>query len=159
MQVRVCHLRLLQHDSCFFVSANRFVSEIASQAPQPLNEQQQNSIPTKAADKPKRDWIRFSNKINIHQQWIRSVDEPNPNSDNRKSVGPLIDVGSLILFEDNHLLVLLKPTMTLVQGDLGGENNLLDAAKEFLVQRDRKRGEAFLGTLDDENDKWYLNDI
>ena len=157
MQARVCRLQLLQHDSCFFVSTNRFVSEIASQASQPLNEQQQNSIPIKAADKPKREWIRFSHKINIHQQWIRSMDETNPNPDNRKSVAPLIDVGSLILFEDNHLLVLLKPNNTLVQGDLGGADNLLDAAKEFLVQRDKKRGEAFLGTLDKVNDKWYLN--
>lgn len=144
MQVRGLALRLLKHDFNANASTKRALSDIAAQAPRPFNEQQYSSIETKSANTVKREWIRFSSTKN---QVL----------DSRPSAALPIDVGSLILFEDNHLLVLLKPNMTLVQGDLGRASNLLDSAKEFLVKRDKKRGEAFLGTRDEIKDKWYLN--
>ena len=144
MQTRATRFRLLKHFDGTSISTNRFVSEIASQTTQPSHEQQHNSVQIKSTDKVKKEWIRFSSYNN-------------PVLDHRISAAPSIDVGSLILFEDNHLLVLLKPNMALVQGDLGGASNLLDSAKDFLAQRDKKRGEAFLGTPDEGNYKWYPN--
>jgi 23S rRNA-/tRNA-specific pseudouridylate synthase len=58
-----------------------------------------------------------------------------------------VDVGSLILFEDNHLLVLNKVAGVLTQGDKSESHSLLDMAKKFLVHRDRKDGDAYLGLV------------
>lgn len=58
-----------------------------------------------------------------------------------------VDVGSLILFEDNHLLVLNKCPGMLTQGDKSESHSLLDMAKRFLVQRDKKDGDAYLGLV------------
>ena len=140
MQPRVLMFRLVKHSYGISVSTNRFLSGIASQAPPLSNTIHHTSIQTKPADTVKKEWIRFSNS-----------------DSNQKSSATPIDVESLILFEDNHLLVLLKPNMTLIQGDVGGSSNLLDSAKQFLVQRNKKPGEAFLGTRDKVSNKWYLN--
>jgi 23S rRNA pseudouridine1911/1915/1917 synthase len=52
-----------------------------------------------------------------------------------------------ILYEDNHLLVVVKPPNTAVQADASGDAALLDQAKDFLKQRDGKPGEAWLGLV------------
>ena len=140
MQPRVLMFRVMKHSYGIFASTNRFLSGIASQAPPISNTLQHTSIRTKSADTVKKEWIRFFNS-----------------DSNQKSSATPIDVESLIIFEDNHLLVLLKPNMTLIQGDLGGASNLLDSAKEFLVQRNKKPGGAFLGTRDKVSNRWYLN--
>lgn len=84
----------------------------------------------------------------------------------------IIDIASRILYEDNHILVINKPSGTLVQG--GGNdhhhhrlpslhssssndqnnnnnnndpNNLLDEIKSYLIQRDNKTGQAWLGLV------------
>ena len=65
-----------------------------------------------------------------------------------------VDIGSRILFEDNHLIVINKPSGSLVQGDdqrLASKEkrmeNLLDEIKSYLVQRDAKKGQAWLGLV------------
>lgn len=63
----------------------------------------------------------------------------------KKNIIPDLDIASLILYEDNHLLVLNKPPVVLTQGDVTGSSNLLDRAKEHLVLRNKKVGEAYLG--------------
>lgn len=52
-----------------------------------------------------------------------------------------------ILYEDNHLLVVNKRCGDLVQRDPSGKLGLEDEIKKFLVQRDQKPGEAFLGVV------------
>lgn len=52
-----------------------------------------------------------------------------------------------VLFEDNHLLGLYKPAGLAVQGDITGEDSLLDLAKEWLKERYRKPGKVFLGLV------------
>jgi 23S rRNA pseudouridine1911/1915/1917 synthase len=52
-----------------------------------------------------------------------------------------------VFHEDNHLLVLYKPAGLLVQGDESGGANLLDLAKEWIRQRHRKPGRAFIGMV------------
>ena len=54
---------------------------------------------------------------------------------------------SIVLFEDNHLLVVAKPPGLLVQGDRTGRPNLLDLAKEYIRVKHQKPGRAWLGLV------------
>jgi 23S rRNA pseudouridine1911/1915/1917 synthase len=53
----------------------------------------------------------------------------------------------LILYEDNHLLIVDKPAGLLTQGDASGRPSLLDNIKAFLKRRDRKPGNVFVGMV------------
>ncbi|MEW6264746.1 MAG: RluA family pseudouridine synthase [Thermodesulfobacteriota bacterium] len=52
-----------------------------------------------------------------------------------------------IIYEDNHLLVVVKPAGTLAQGDATGRPNLLDQAKADLKVRHGRPGRVFLGLV------------
>lgn len=52
-----------------------------------------------------------------------------------------------VLYEDNHLLVVEKPRNMPVQEDASGDLDLLNAAKQFLVEKYNKPGAAFLGLV------------
>ena len=52
-----------------------------------------------------------------------------------------------ILYEDNHLLVVVKPPGTLAQGDSTHRPNLLDQAKDYIRITYNKPGRAFLGLV------------
>ena len=50
-----------------------------------------------------------------------------------------------ILFEDNHLLIVNKPSGLLVQGDKTGDNSLLDIGKSYIKEKYNKSGKVYLG--------------
>lgn len=50
-----------------------------------------------------------------------------------------------ILYEDNHLIAVNKPSGVLVQGDKTGDMPLSEMVKQFLVKKYKKEGEAYLG--------------
>ncbi|MBR5974755.1 MAG: RluA family pseudouridine synthase [Clostridiales bacterium] len=52
-----------------------------------------------------------------------------------------------ILYEDNHLLVAVKPAGVLSQSDSTGDPDMLTLLKAYLVDKYRKPGEAYLGLL------------
>ncbi len=52
-----------------------------------------------------------------------------------------------ILFEDNHLLVAVKPAGVLSQADITGEPDMLSLLKKYLIESKNKPGEAYLGLL------------
>lgn len=52
-----------------------------------------------------------------------------------------------ILFEDNHLLVAVKPAGVLSQSDMTGSPDMLTLLKAYLVEKYKKPGEAYLGLL------------
>ncbi len=52
-----------------------------------------------------------------------------------------------VLYEDNHLLVLVKPPGLATMGVAGGEPTLLSLAKEYLKGRYHKPGNAYLGVV------------
>lgn len=52
-----------------------------------------------------------------------------------------------ILFEDNHLLVIEKPSGIAVMGGKGIKINLLDQLKEWLARTYKKPGNVFLGLV------------
>lgn len=52
-----------------------------------------------------------------------------------------------VFYEDNHLLVLYKPSGLLTQGDLSKEPCLLDLAKQWIKIKYEKPGNVFLGLV------------
>ena len=53
--------------------------------------------------------------------------------------------GLEVIFEDNHLLAVNKPSGILVQGDKTGDQPISEQAKEYLIRQYEKTGEAFIG--------------
>jgi len=51
----------------------------------------------------------------------------------------------VVLYEDNHLLVVNKPPGMLVQKDRSGNKCVLDLMKVFIARRDAKSGNVFMG--------------
>lgn len=52
-----------------------------------------------------------------------------------------------IVYEDNHLLVVSKPSGMLVQGDQTGDKTLLDFCKEYIAEKYQKPGKVFLAPV------------
>lgn len=52
-----------------------------------------------------------------------------------------------ILFEDNHLIAVNKPSGLLVQGDETGDTSLADLTKEYIKHKYQKPGAVFLGVI------------
>lgn len=52
-----------------------------------------------------------------------------------------------ILYEDNHLLAVVKPVGLLVQGDRTGDKTLLDVCKAYLKEKYQKPGNVYLGLV------------
>lgn len=52
-----------------------------------------------------------------------------------------------ILYEDNHLLAVFKPTGVATMGLPGGHGTLLEMAKEYIKKRYQKPGNAYLGVV------------
>jgi len=52
-----------------------------------------------------------------------------------------------ILYEDNHLLVAVKPCNLLTQGDRTGDADMLTALKGYIKQAYNKPGEVYLGLV------------
>ena len=52
-----------------------------------------------------------------------------------------------VLYEDNHLIAVIKPAGVLVQGDITGDKCLMDEVKEYLKEKYNKPGNVFLGLL------------
>jgi len=59
----------------------------------------------------------------------------------------LNDITPLILYEDNHLIVALKPPRMLTQGDATGDPDLLSLLKAYIKEKYEKPGEAYLGLV------------
>lgn len=52
-----------------------------------------------------------------------------------------------IVFEDNHLLVAVKPVDIPVQADESGDPDMLSMLKQYLVEKYNKSGDAYLGLV------------
>jgi len=52
-----------------------------------------------------------------------------------------------VLYEDNHLLVVLKPAGVLIQGDSTGDTTLLEFSKAYIKEKYKKPGNVFLGLV------------
>lgn len=53
----------------------------------------------------------------------------------------------VILYEDNHIIVVLKPQNVPCCPDESGDDNLLDAVKRYLKEEYKKEGNAFAGLV------------
>ena len=52
-----------------------------------------------------------------------------------------------IVYEDNHILVVVKPYDVPVQADESGDPDMLTMLKQYLVEKYNKPGEAYLGLV------------
>lgn len=52
-----------------------------------------------------------------------------------------------ILYEDNHIIVVVKPFNVLSQGDSTGDKSLLDMVKEYIKVKYNKPGNVYLGLV------------
>ena len=52
-----------------------------------------------------------------------------------------------ILYEDNHIIAVNKPSCEPVQGDNTGDKSLLDEVKAYIKVRDNKPGNVYLGLI------------
>jgi len=59
----------------------------------------------------------------------------------------MTDFPPTILYEDNHLLALLKPAGVLTMGDDTGDETMVDVAREYLRVKYNKPGNVFVGVV------------
>ncbi len=52
-----------------------------------------------------------------------------------------------VLYEDNHIIAVVKPAGVLTQGDRTGDENLMDMVKDYLKGKYKKQGNVFLGLV------------
>jgi 23S rRNA pseudouridine1911/1915/1917 synthase len=52
-----------------------------------------------------------------------------------------------VLYEDNHIIAVVKPAGVLTQGDRTGDLNLMDMVKSYLKEKYKKPGNVFLGLV------------
>ena len=52
-----------------------------------------------------------------------------------------------VLYEDNHIIAVLKPAGVLTQGDRTGDKSLMDMVKDYLKEKYKKPGNVFLGLV------------
>ena len=52
-----------------------------------------------------------------------------------------------ILYEDNHIIVVLKPQMVACCHEESGDSNLFDCVKEYIKVTYNKQGNAYLGLI------------
>jgi 23S rRNA pseudouridine1911/1915/1917 synthase len=52
-----------------------------------------------------------------------------------------------VLYEDNHIIAVVKPAGLLTQGDRTGEPCLMDEVKKYLKEKYKKPGNVFLGLV------------
>ena len=52
-----------------------------------------------------------------------------------------------VLYEDNHLLVVIKPPGVPTQADSSGDVDMLSIAKQYVKEKYDKAGEAYLGLV------------
>lgn len=52
-----------------------------------------------------------------------------------------------IVYEDNHIMVVVKPRGLLCQGDTGGSENLLDLLREYIRKSASKPGNVYVGLV------------
>jgi 23S rRNA pseudouridine1911/1915/1917 synthase len=54
---------------------------------------------------------------------------------------------NMVLFEDNHVLIINKRPSDIVQGDKTGDTCLVDIAKNYIKEKYNKPGDVFLGLV------------
>ena len=52
-----------------------------------------------------------------------------------------------IIYEDNHIIVVIKPHNIAVQADSSGDIDMLTIVKNYIKERDEKPGNVFLGLV------------
>ena len=59
-----------------------------------------------------------------------------------------------ILYEDNHVIVVVKPANVLSQGDITGDIDMLSIVKNYIKEKYDKKGNVYLGLVHRSTSKW-----
>lgn len=81
-------------------------------------------------------------KVKLRLDVKDVVRGPDYSGNNAESVD-----GITVLYEDNHLLVVVKPQNIPTQADSSGDEDMLSKLKAYLVKKYDKPGEAYLGLV------------
>ncbi len=65
----------------------------------------------------------------------------------RLSLSSFICSAMTVVYEDNHIIIVLKQSGEIVQGDKTGDEPLVDMVKEYIKERHHKSGNVFLGVV------------
>ena len=52
-----------------------------------------------------------------------------------------------VIYEDNHVIVVVKPCNVPSQADSSGDKDMLSIVKEYLVDKYDKEGDAYVGLI------------
>ena len=52
-----------------------------------------------------------------------------------------------VLYEDNHIIVVVKPQNIPSQSDISGDDDMLSKVKRYVKEKYNKEGEAFIGLV------------
>lgn len=58
-----------------------------------------------------------------------------------------METKDLIIYEDNHILVVVKPQNIPTQADISGDEDMLTTLKAYIKERDNKAGNVYLGLV------------
>ena len=66
----------------------------------------------------------------------------------------MTDLASAVLYEDNHVLVAVKPPNMLSQADRTGDPDILSLLKEYIRDKYHKPGNVYLGLVQRLDSRW-----
>ncbi len=78
---------------------------------------------------------------------VKDVVRPRNNAGEEQAGDTTSDGATTILFEDNHILVAVKPQNVPTQADSSGDEDFLSMLKRYLIKKYNKPGDAYLGLL------------
>lgn len=96
---------------------------------------------TKKIFEPVRPQV-IAKKVKLRLDVKDVVRGPEYSGDNAESAE-----GIPVLYEDNHLLVVVKPQNMPTQADSSGDEDMLTKLKAYLVKKYNKKGDAYLGLV------------
>ena len=66
---------------------------------------------------------------------------------NKENDAKTVDDDLMVLYEDNHLIVVIKPQNVPSQSDVTGDKDMLSKVKNYIKTKYNKQGEAFVGLV------------
>ncbi len=81
-------------------------------------------------------------KIEENQEKIEKKEVINVENDKIDEKNKL-----LVLYEDNHLIVVVKPQNIPSQSDISGDDDMLNKVKRYVKEKYNKQGEAYIGLV------------
>lgn len=89
-------------------------------------------------DEPRAGKTRIKLRLDVEDVVKKRADAEKDDS---------FDSGFNILYEDNHIIVVVKPQNIPTQADSSGDTDILNMIKSYLIKKYNKPGDAYVGLL------------